>query len=335
MQTLKKFQEILPRDISLLLKSNYFSLIGAFYETQSSFLTELYKKYNSIETANIILCFERNTHLEIIRQREKNLNFDVALEKFYQNLDIIIKPSEKIISIVKWTEIPKETVRRKIKKLLSLGLLKKAENEKKYVLNLNTKDKNAHLKFANSEIDLLAKFISQFTQNLKLNIDISIIKEELKSQFSFYWYHFLTCQLLWLKKWQSSLKDNDLLLIILQAIIPTIQFADKNSKNINLENIFKIIGKTNELNKTSISATTVSDVTKIPRATCIRKLEKLVSLGFLLREAKSKRYYVNQNSDDRTKNIIKSENVIFTIDTFSQFLAIIINSLIHNKKINL
>ena len=42
-----------------------------------------------------------------------------------------------------------------------------------YVLNLNTKDKNAHLKFANSEIDLLAKFISQFTQNLKLNIDIS------------------------------------------------------------------------------------------------------------------------------------------------------------------
>ena len=79
----------------------------------------------------------------------------------------------------------------------------------------------------------------------------------------------------------------------------------------------------------------LSTITGIPRATCITKLEKLVSLGFLLREAKSKRYYVNQNSDDRTKNIIKSENVIFTIDTFSQFLAIIINSLIHNKKINL
>ena len=332
MQTLKKFQEISPRDISQLLKTNYFSLMGSFYETQSSFLTELYKKHNSIETGNIILCFARNTHLEIIRQREKNLNFDVSLEKFFHNLDVIIKPSEKIISIVKWTEIPKETVRRKIKKLLSLGLLKKAENGKKYSLSLHPKDKNAYMTLADKEINLLAKFISKFTENLKLNLNISIIKQEIKSQFSFYYYHFLTCQLLWLKKWQSSLKDNDLLLIILQAIIPTIQYEDKNSKNINLENIFKIIGRTNNISRASISATTVSDVTKIPRATCIRKLEKLVSLGFLLREAKSKRYYVNQNSDDRTKNIIRSENVMFTIDTFSQFLAIIINSLIHNKK---
>ena len=43
--------------------------------------------------------------------------------------------------------------------------------------------------------------------------------------------------------WQDKLKDTDLLLIILQTIIPTLQYADKFSKNLNVENIFKIIGQ--------------------------------------------------------------------------------------------
>ena len=90
----------------------------SFYETQSSFLTGIYKRYGDIQTANIILCFVKNTHLEIIKQREKNLNFDVSLEKFRQNQSEIIKPSEKITAIVQGTGIPKETVRRKIKNLL-------------------------------------------------------------------------------------------------------------------------------------------------------------------------------------------------------------------------
>ena len=66
--------------------------------------------------------------------------------------------------------------------------------------------------------------------------------------------------------------------------------------------------------------TAVSDVTGIPRATCIRKLEKLVLLGFLLRETKTKRYYINQNIADRTRNVVTRENMLFTIETFSQYL---------------
>ena len=82
METVTKFQEILPRDVTALLKKYYFNLMPSFYETQSSFLTGIYKRYGDIQTANIILCFVKNTHLEIIKQREKNLNFDVSLEKF-------------------------------------------------------------------------------------------------------------------------------------------------------------------------------------------------------------------------------------------------------------
>ena len=82
MLPLRKNIQISPSDITQLIQTHYANLMQSFYELQSSFLCGIYKRYGSIETANIILCFSRNVHLEIIRQREKNLNFNVSLENF-------------------------------------------------------------------------------------------------------------------------------------------------------------------------------------------------------------------------------------------------------------
>ena len=49
-----------------------------------------------VETANIMLCFSRNLHLEIIRQRERNLNYDVSVDSFWKNYNEVSKPIEKI-----------------------------------------------------------------------------------------------------------------------------------------------------------------------------------------------------------------------------------------------
>ena len=136
--------------------------------------------------------------------------------------------------------------------------------------------------------------------------------------------------------WRTKLKDNELLLIILQTVIPTLQYADKQHlKNAKLENIFELIGKIgNQYNfsNTAVSATTVSEITGIPRSTCIRKLDKLVKLRFLLREIKTKRYFISQNLSDRTKNILTKENVSYTVEIFSKYLSIILTSLLLNKK---
>ena len=99
--------------------------------------------------------------------------------------------------------------------------------------------------------------------------------------------------------------------------------------------MYKIIGHVNkkdEENNCSVGATSVSDVTGIPRATCIRKLEKLVSAGFLFREEKTKRYFVNQNIVDRTKNIITKDAVADSLGIFTSFICVILNSLIYNRK---
>jgi len=203
---------------------------------------------------------------------------------------------------------------------------------REYSLCLLPKYKENYLKSINEEIVFLSKFISQFANYLDINMNQKIIESEIKSQFSFYWFHFLNCQLQWLKMWQNKINDIDLILISLQAVIPTLKYVDKHagSKNLSLDELYKIVGKTdNEYKPTEVEISTksISDISGIPRATCIRKLEKLVSLGLLIRNPKSKRYYINQLTSARTKNVITKENVAQTIEIFSTYLSVVLKAL--------
>ena len=138
--------------------------------------------------------------------------------------------------------------------------------------------------------------------------------------------------------WRSKIKDIDLIVIAIQTLIPTLSHNDKNlnKKNLDLDNIHTIIGRTPDeysIAEKSVGATSISQITNIPRATCIRKLSKLVKLGMLKRENKTKRYFVNQTTSDRTKNIVTKENIFFTIKNYSELMAIIINNIMINQKI--
>jgi len=235
------------------------------------------------------------------------------------------------------TLIPKETVRRKINKLVNADMLSSIKDQKGFSLKLLEKDKDLYFNLMEKQIESFSKFISKFAKYLDSNLNLVMIKKEIESEFSFYWYHFLTCQLSWLKMWQGKINDNNLLIIILQTVIPTLQYAEKNSRNIiNIDKVFQNVGKIPipglNFSECGVNATTVSDITGIPRATCIRKLDKLVSLGFLVRQNKTKRYSVNQDVEGRTKNITTKSNVIQTIKIFSEYLSIIMNSLLIKKK---
>ena len=188
---LRKNNTVTPEDISRLIQTHYSTLMEAFYEIQSSYLCGIYKRYKSIEKANIILCFSRNVHLEIIRQREKDLNFNVSLENFWKNFKDIHKPSEKITSVVKITGIPKETVRRKIRNLMESGFLEKDKKNKSYIWNLTEKEKVDFFEIIEDETRNLSNFISKIVKDLGMKPNTKLVEDEIRSQFSFYWYHYL------------------------------------------------------------------------------------------------------------------------------------------------
>ena len=335
MPDIKKKKLIHTEDITNLFSDHYLETMIEFYEMHSSLLTGTIRRYESIETASIVIAFASQVHLEIIRQREKNLDHDISLNNFFGNFNAIVKPTHKITSIVDMTGIPKETARRKIRKLIGKQFLCENSN-REYSWCLTKNQYPGYQKIISEEITVLGKFISKFSDYLGTHFSIEEIKKELQNNFSFYWFHFLTCRLKWLSMWQYNLKDLDLILILIQALIPTLQYADKKYKNkkVEIADLHLAIGKTDEKYKQSnfsISAASISEVSGIPRATCIRKLEKLVNLGIFVRETKTKRYYVNQVAASRTKNILTKDNVQQTVAIFSDFVAIVLNAMVRNR----
>ena len=238
----------------------------------------------------------------------------------------------KIVDIVKKTGIPKETVRRKLKKLIEKKTIAYDKKNKMYSYNISQKNEEMFNSFIEKDINALSRFIVCMTSAMQIRIGVKEIENEIKSEFSFYYFHYYQSQLAWMKMWQDKIKDIDLIFISLQALIPTLK--SKKNFNTTFDNIHNSIGKMEikkyDLNNT-IGATSISDISGIPRATCLRKLDKLVKLGMLERDKDSKRFYVNQNTSERTEHILRKENILETINIFSDFLSIILSSLIKKK----
>ena len=245
--TLSKVKErISPENVSNLLTFHYDPLIKEFYEMQSRFLSMRYKIHQSIETSNIIISLVKSIHLSILRMRERDLDHNISLNNFFFNLDNL-KDKEtiahRIVGIVETTGIPKETVRRKLKKLLKDGFVSSC-NSKGYYWDLKSKRKENFILIMKNDISAISRLVCNISKFLNINLTHKMVEEEIESQFSFYFYHFLNCQVNWLRMWQNKIKDVDLIFITMQVLIPTLKYSDRNaiSKNKDLNNIYTLIG---------------------------------------------------------------------------------------------
>ena len=308
------------------LTDNFIKLMPTFYEMESSFLSGIYKRYGDLEGGNIVIFFARDCHLEILRKREKDLNFNLSLDNFWNNHKNIYQQKKKIILVSQQTGLPKETTRRKIISLIKKKHLKKGDRNKLY-WEPDFPQKETYLKIIDEEINSLSKFIFEQIKILSLPLPLAKIEREIRNNYSFYWYHFLNVQLEYIKFWQDKLKDLEMLLIGVQVLILTLNSIKRNFNNFNsiIDNEKKL--KNMKEFNADISATSVSDITGIPRATCIRKLDKFVKMKVLNKDQKSKRYSLIL--DQTTFNpMLTPEWMKHKIEILSDFSFIIIKGLI-------
>ena len=333
MEGFKKFEK---KNIEKILLDNFIDLMPSFYEMESSFLSDIYRRYGDLERGNIIIFFAKDLHLEILRKREIDLNFNLSLDKFWNNHKNIIQKKKKIITVAKNTGLPRETTRRKILSLIKTRHIKKTEKNTLF-WEPDSKSKDSYIKIIEEEINSLSKFIFQQLKFFSLNIPISKIEKEIKNNYSFYWYHYLNTQLQYIKLWQVRFKDLEMLLIGLQTLIQSI----RDLKTLDgLQNIdsFLLIKTTKsaasfKTNNAGISATSISEVTGIPRANCIRKLEKYIKMKIIEKNSVTKRYSL---IPAQIKSTSSSANPILdgikhTINIFSEFSSILLKSLNKNR----
>jgi len=326
------FKKLEEKNVKKVLLDNFIDLMPAFYEMESSFLSGIYERYGDLEGGNIVIFFAKDLHLEILRKREIDLNFNLSLDEFWNNHKSIIQKKKKIITIAKSTGLPRETTRRKILSLIKAKHIKKTEKNTVF-WEPDSKSKDSYLKIIGEQINSLSKFIFQQSKFFSLNIPISKIEKEIKNNYSFYWYHYLNTQLQYIKLWQVRFKDLEMLLIGLQTLIQSI----RDLKTLDgLQNIdsFLLIKTTKsaasfKTNNAGISATSISEVTGIPRANCIRKLEKYIKMKIIEKDLVTKRYNLIPSQIKSAPSHANSilDEIRNTINIFSEFSSILLKSL--------
>jgi hypothetical protein len=324
--------EFEKKNIEKILLDNFIDLMPSFYEMESLFLSGLYKRYGDLEGGNIVIFFAKDLHLEILRRREFDLNFNLSLDGFWNNHKNIIQKKKKIITIARSTGLPRETARRKILFLIKEKHIKKTEKNTVF-WEPDSKSKDSYIKIIGEQINLLSKFIFQQLRFLSLNISVSKIEKEIRNNYSFYWYHYLNTQLQYIKIWQLQFRDLEMLLIGLQALIQNIRYLKNSNKLQNLDSFLlnrmtKDIFLSNFKN-TGISATSISEVTGIPRANCIRKLDKYIEMKIMEKNPVTKRYNLMPAQLKSTPSVSNPilDGIRHTVNIFSEFSSIVLRSL--------
>jgi len=312
---------LLPKIIEDKILEHYTEFENLFIEFQSRFLSSLYNRYHSLENGHLVLYFSKKAHQEILRQKDYDLNFDLGFEKFWQNHSKIKIEHTSIIRVAEDTALPRETARRKILDLVKQRVLNK--KNKKIGWLPDDQYKKAYNITIDNEITQISKLIKFICEKINFPSSKEEIINEIKVNFSFYWFHFLSVEIEYNNIWNKKLKDLELLIIILQC---TSMFIEKTKEHvIPFEKLYTNPNLVKDFKDISISATSISEVTGIPRATCIRKLELLIKLNTVQQDNITKRYRIipeifSQNLASR--HISKK-----IVEIFSNFFFIYIRAL--------
>ena len=321
---MKTSQSELAEIINKKILENFLEYVKLFTPVQSNFLSDIYKRYKCLDSATIVLFFAKKTHQSILRKKEYDLSYDLSFEKFWHNHNETNIENSTIIEVAKKTNLPKETARRKLKELISQKVLGKIK--KKIVWLPSDEYKKTYNEVINEEIKQLAKLTKYVTNKINLNLSTEEIVSEYKKKFSFYWFHYLDLELKWMKLWKLQVKDLEIVMIFMQiATLLSSRVGQGVSHNKLFSNPDIIKEPQKKQLNVSISATSLSDITNIPRATCIRKLNQMASRKMITQDKKTKRYYIIP--EVFTKSLVSKELTVEVTNLFSKFYFIIIKAL--------
>ena len=314
---------LLPQMLQRAILDNWAAYSNNFMSFESDYLANLNKNFKSIDNAYLALIFVKRVHQEILRFREQDLNSDISLEHFWVNHERVQQEKLTIMEISKISGLPKETARRKLLYLIKNKFLAKKGNVITW-----TPDEEFKKNYFQS-VEYYSTLFSQLLKNAAkyINIDLSIevIKDDIKKKFSFYMFHFLDVQQRYLKLFLGRLGDLELFFIGLQVIIVTaIRLKEKNYA---MEDFFKNPDLIKDYQQYDISATSISDVTGIPRATCIRKLDQLAKLKIVQQSKITKRYYI---LPELFSKFLNREQATKVAEMFSNFYSLFIRTLRQN-----
>ena len=263
------------------IMANYDQLGKDWIAHQWNWMNNMYVVFKDHYKYLIIISLIENT-LQIYDQLNVPYTYDQYYSKSYVEIEkfSITKLCEKL-------QLPKETVRRKVLELETLGVLKR--QKKKIIIDRNSFNFVKPVK----QIKSTAKYIFKVSEILNKNkvyskkLNINFIEKVIKNNFSLTWGWFYKMQIPMIIVYNNIFKDV-LTFHIWGTVAMNQAFNYKNSLN---DSTIQTLSSdylrfntgliNNEGSTDGVSAMSISDMTHIPRATVIRKCKFLMKRGYL------------------------------------------------------
>ena len=314
-------KQICSEDIRSLIEKNFVTIIPVWAPLQLAWVNNVYRTFHDYEKFMIVMHLLMQT-FEAYSKNFVKLNYD---EYFDQN-EVEIK-SVNVMEISTSLNIPKETARRKINELEEMGAIKRIN--KKIIIDRNT--------WPNIKPQETIKRMTRFLSTLsKMCVVEGLIPETISSEnltktckeyFSFIWklyYEMQMPMLLGFKKVFGDLESFHVsgIVIINHALNSKKNDNSEMSNEFYLEKYFFADQK----DEVGINAMSISDITGIPRATVIRKLNKLLKENFL--KIDDKKHY--SSTGHHQKKILDVQKI--TLNNLSKLAERVYNLSLLKKK---
>ena len=256
-----------------------------------------------------------------------------SLDEYYSKEEIRL-PNISLLELSESLKIPKETNRRKLVELETQSLIKR-EGQKTFLnqsaLNLqkpNNSIKNISIFFEKLSILLSAQ------DWFGSSIDRGDIESYFKKYYTIVWKRYFQLQIPFLVRWKTVFGDLESWVIwanmgINQNIILQKNLRKENIKSNNLEvkkeqyiaNIISMSDTVANEYMHGVNASSIAEISSIPRATVIRKLKKL-SKEKIIKRNKKLEYFLTArgklNEKISANYLINQKNIaLFVTDIFN------------------
>ena len=314
-------KQIRSSDIREVIEKNYVSILPVWAPLQLEWINNVYRTFHDYEKFMIIMHLLTKT-FDTYSKNFVKLNYDQYFDQNEVEIETI-----NVMEISKSLNIPKETTRRKINELEKMGAIKRIN--KKIII-----DKNTWPNIKPEEtIKRMTRFLSTLSkicvsEGIMLKpISIELLTKTCKEYFSFVWLLYYKMQMPMLLRFKKVYGDLESFHVNGICLINHALNSKKNdnsemSKEFYLEKYFFA----DEKDFSGLNAMSISDISGIPRATVIRKLNKLIKNKFL--RIDDKKHY--SSTGVHAKKILDVQKN--TLNNLANFTARIYNlSLMENN----
>ena len=316
--------QIRKEELMAIFEKNY-SRVGPLWSNhQLEWINGIYQAYKNHDKYLITIYLIKKNFNSLSK------NFIIQTYAEYFERDSIELDVFNVMEVSKALNIPKESARRKINELEKKGSIKRVN--KRIIIDKST---FLLMKPRNSIVGI-SRFLSNLSsilyneKSLPKEYDSSTIKIFIEKNFSFIWKLYYEVQIPMLLNWKFFFKDIETFHIWGACVVnQKLNSQRKDNPKMNKKKYMEKYFYNNIETTAGINAMSISDITGIPRATVIRKLNTLIKKKNLKIDDK-KLYTVT--GDHRTKiTSIQKKN----LDHLAEFTSRVFNLIIltENKKL--